>query len=295
MKKRILLSAAGVVCAAAIFAGCSGSGAAAPEEIKNIDFQKIEDQVKADMAQYYDYVRDVSVIQEGDDILISAVVDDSISTETAYDLKDTLVRSANSYAKMQDDSISAAGADNYGGLYDRYNALIGIAPNSKVDNTDEWFVYDAITSSAFSGYSTTEATTSTSELSGMDKIMDDFVNKYLADYYDKSAFADKYDAVYDKKTNTVTITQYVPYFDALVSGVVSKDDVLKSQYGMLIRQTKEDTEEFKKYLKDQFLGEDVNNKVPKFDIAGLTTQNQDVLFHMVDGELSYQLMDVDEN
>ena len=34
--------------------------------------------------------------------------------------------------------------DFYGGLYTRYNALVGVAPASKTNSQKDWFVYDGI-------------------------------------------------------------------------------------------------------------------------------------------------------
>ena len=54
---------------------------------------------------------------------------------------------SNFYPLAKDSSIAAAGSDSYGGLYDKYDALIGIAPASKAGDSSQWFVYEALTSS----------------------------------------------------------------------------------------------------------------------------------------------------
>lgn len=79
-----------------------------------------------------------------DTITITAVVDDSTDPSLALDFADTLVRQLNLYAQMQDSSIESSSQNFYGGLYTRYNALVGVAPASKTNSQKDWFVYDGI-------------------------------------------------------------------------------------------------------------------------------------------------------
>lgn len=92
----------------------------------------------------YSFVQDYYIGVKDDQITITAVVDDATDPNVALDFADTLVRQLNLYAQMQDSSIDSASKDFYGGLYKRYSALVGIAPASKQDDPDSWFVYDGI-------------------------------------------------------------------------------------------------------------------------------------------------------
>ena len=57
---------------------------------------------------------------------------------------DTLVRRFNLSACTQDSTIKTGEKDYYGGIYDTYSIMIGIAPYSKTDDYKEWFIYDAV-------------------------------------------------------------------------------------------------------------------------------------------------------
>lgn len=92
----------------------------------------------------YTFVQDYYIGMKDNQITITAVVDDATDPNIALDFADTLVRQLNLYAQMQDSSIESASKDFYGGLYQRYNALVGVAPASKVDDSSSWFVYDGI-------------------------------------------------------------------------------------------------------------------------------------------------------
>ena len=92
----------------------------------------------------YSFVQDYYIGVKDDQITITAVVDDATDPNVALDFADTLVRQLNLYDQMQDSSIDSASKDFYGGLYKRYSALVGIAPASKQDDPDSWFVYDGI-------------------------------------------------------------------------------------------------------------------------------------------------------
>lgn len=92
----------------------------------------------------YSFVKDYTVKANGNDITISIVVDDSTSPEKALDFADTVVRQLNLYAQMQDSNIESSSKDNYGGLYKQYTTLVGVAPQSKVKDQDDWFVYGSV-------------------------------------------------------------------------------------------------------------------------------------------------------
>ncbi|WNV59428.1 hypothetical protein RJD28_08185 [Oscillospiraceae bacterium NTUH-002-81] len=119
-----------------------------PEEADsiNVDMDKCIEDLKEGLPLEPDYsfVRDYYIDVKDDTITITAVVDDATDPEKALDFADTLVRQLNLYANMQDSSIALGNKDFYGGLYEHYNALVGIAPASKTQDSKEWFVYDAI-------------------------------------------------------------------------------------------------------------------------------------------------------
>ena len=117
------------------------------ESEETIDMDKCISDLKENLPLEPDYtfVRDYSISMNDDDqIVITAVVDDATDPAIALDFADTLVRQLNLYAQMQDSSIESASKDFYGGLYERYSALVGVAPASKIDDTDSWFVHDGI-------------------------------------------------------------------------------------------------------------------------------------------------------
>ena len=112
----------------------------------SIDMDKCISDLKANLQLEPDYtfVQDYYIGVKDTTITISAVVDDATNPAFALDFADTLVRQLNLYAQFQDSSIESASKDFYGGLYERYNALVGVAPASQQNNTDKWFVYDGI-------------------------------------------------------------------------------------------------------------------------------------------------------
>lgn len=117
------------------------------ESEETIDMDKCISDLKENLPLEPDYtfVRDYSISMNDDDqIAITAVVDDATDPTIALDFADTLVRQLNLYAQMQDSSIESASKDFYGGLYKRYSALVGVAPASKIDDKDSWFVHDGI-------------------------------------------------------------------------------------------------------------------------------------------------------
>lgn len=118
----------------------------------NVDWDKCTEDLKESVLnqEFFPYARDVYVAidEQKKEIIFSAVVDDSTDPEVALDYADSLVRQYNLMANMQDSNIQLASKDYYGGLYDQYDVLIGVAPMSKTDNQDEWFVFHAIIAGA---------------------------------------------------------------------------------------------------------------------------------------------------
>lgn len=116
----------------------------------NIDWDKCSDDLKESVLnqEFFPYAKDVyvSVNEDRELITFSAVVEDSTSPEIALDYADTLIRQYNLMANMQDNTIKLGSKDSYGGLYDKYDILIGVSPQSNTDNQDEWYIFDAIIS-----------------------------------------------------------------------------------------------------------------------------------------------------
>lgn len=112
----------------------------------NIDIDKCISDLKENLPLEPDYtfVNDYYIKADGTDLTISIVVDDATDPARALDFADTVVRQLNLYASMQDSNIALGNKDFYGGLYEKYSALVGVAQASKVNSQDEWLVFDAI-------------------------------------------------------------------------------------------------------------------------------------------------------
>ncbi len=110
----------------------------------DVDWDKcIEDTKRSIMdPEYYWYVKDVHIEIDHSQkrIVLTAVVGDATSADTALDYADTMVRQFNAFAGTQDGSIEGGSKDSYGGLYTQYTALVGVSSLSNVDDEDKWFV-----------------------------------------------------------------------------------------------------------------------------------------------------------
>lgn len=119
-----------------------------PQQYTNIDLSKCIEDMKANLPLDMDYsfVKDYYIeVNEGEKLItFTAVVGDATDPQMALDFADTLVRQLNLYAQMQDNSIASSSQYYYGGLYETYSAMVGVAPASKTGDQSEWFVYDAI-------------------------------------------------------------------------------------------------------------------------------------------------------
>lgn len=117
-----------------------------PEEVK-IDFDKCFEQMKNEGATVlYDFVQDFYVgLSDSGVINITIVVDDATDPKQALEYTHMLIKELNYYASQQDPTLEPSSSETYGGLYDRYNALVGVATTSTVNDSDAWLVYDAIT------------------------------------------------------------------------------------------------------------------------------------------------------
>lgn len=110
----------------------------------NVDWDVCIAEFVEDLMDTQDFLVDVAVTMKEEQITFSAIVLDSTKPEVALDFADTMLRRFNLFAMMQDSTIETGTKDSYGSLYDVYDVLIGIAPQSQTSNTDKWFVYDAV-------------------------------------------------------------------------------------------------------------------------------------------------------
>ena len=119
-----------------------------PAESLKVDFGKVKEDWLSEMTNkdYHPLVEDVSVNvnEDSKSIIFSAVVSDSADKEYAAELADTMIRRFSSICNTHNQNISPPGNDYYGGIFYKYDILVGVAPLSKVDNQDEWLVYQAI-------------------------------------------------------------------------------------------------------------------------------------------------------
>lgn len=133
-----------------VIGGGDKSGASSSEQddlVYDVDWNKCSADLKESVLNQdsFPYAKDIYVIVDEDkkEITFSAVVGDSTDPSVALDYADTIVRQYNLMASMQDNNIALGSKDYYGGLYDKYDFLIGVAPQSKTDDSDQWFVFDA--------------------------------------------------------------------------------------------------------------------------------------------------------
>lgn len=117
-------------------------------DIYDVDWDKCLDDLKESVldSEFFPYAKDVyaSVDEGKKQIIFTSIIDDSTEPSVALDYADTIIRQYNLIANMQDNSISLGGKDYYGGLYDQYNIMIGIAPLSKTENHEDWFIFDTV-------------------------------------------------------------------------------------------------------------------------------------------------------
>ena len=113
-----------------------------------IDFDKCYQQMREEGAtELYDFVQDfyVGLQEDGKTINISIIVDEATDPQKALEYTHMLIKELNYYAAEQDKTLEAASSASYGGLYDKYHALVGVATPSTTDDVDEYLIYDAIT------------------------------------------------------------------------------------------------------------------------------------------------------
>lgn len=113
-----------------------------------IDWDKCIEETKAELTnpEFFDFVPDIdiNVDESNKRINFSIVVSDDTDPDIALDFGDTALRWLNNYAKFQDSSLKSGAKNYYGGIYDKYDVIIGIAPLSKISDSSQWFVFDGI-------------------------------------------------------------------------------------------------------------------------------------------------------
>lgn len=124
----------------------------ATKMISELDWESCIADVKKELTdtEFFSYVNDIGVFvdQEEEKITLTAALDDSTDPSIALEFADTFIRRLNATAMLQNSYIKSASKDYYGGLYDTYSVLIGIAPASKINDDSQWFVYDAVAKGA---------------------------------------------------------------------------------------------------------------------------------------------------
>lgn len=113
-----------------------------------IDWDKCIEETKAELTnpEFFDFVLDIdiNVDESNKRINFSIVVNDDTDPNIALDFGDTALRWLNNYAKFQDSSLKSGAKNYYGGIYDKYDVIIGIAPLNKISDSSQWFVFDGI-------------------------------------------------------------------------------------------------------------------------------------------------------
>lgn len=112
----------------------------------NVDWEKCINDTKAEFinSDQYSYLKDIYIEISDDKIIFTAAVADSTDKEVTLKFADSLIRRFNANAQLQDSSIKSSGKDYLGGLYDLYSISIGVAPLSKINNSNEWYIHDVI-------------------------------------------------------------------------------------------------------------------------------------------------------
>ena len=112
----------------------------------NVDWNKCTDETKQSFIgnNLYDYVKDIyiEVNEENNKITFTSELYEGATSDQALQFANDLVYKFNMCAQSQDETIE--NTDNYGKIYEKYSFLIGIATESQVNNSNEWYIYDSI-------------------------------------------------------------------------------------------------------------------------------------------------------
>lgn len=94
----------------------------------------------------FPYIKDLKI--QPDDtkhqITFTAVFADDTEPNKALEYTDSMLRQVAASAISGTNKLSLPSKDSYGGLYDYYSANIAIAPESQIENTKMWYVYDTL-------------------------------------------------------------------------------------------------------------------------------------------------------
>lgn len=116
------------------------------ENEKSIDWDICINETMEELTdpEFFSYVIDVYIEVKESQITFSAVLDDSTSPDVALNFADIIIRRFGANARIQDSSLADPKKNYYGGLYDIYDIVIGVAAKSFSDDPDKWFVYEFI-------------------------------------------------------------------------------------------------------------------------------------------------------
>lgn len=118
------------------------------QETLNIDFEPYIASVKEQLTnpEFFAYVKDmdIRIDEETKTVAFTAIVYDDTNVDTAVDFADTMIRRLNLEVAGSNSNVAYSTNDYYGGLYDEYNIMVGVAPVSKVDNSKDWLVFQSI-------------------------------------------------------------------------------------------------------------------------------------------------------
>lgn len=122
-------------------------------KLDNIDWERCIEETKKEVTnpEYFSYVKDVyiNVDNSKEEIVFTAVVNDSTSANISKDYADTLIRRFNLIAALQNGAIKTAGKEYFGEVYDFYSIKIGVSTNSLVRDIDKWHVNERIPKGTF--------------------------------------------------------------------------------------------------------------------------------------------------
>ena len=151
MKKTLF--AAALSCVMILSSGCTKSNILSPEEKPQPDFTVYTDvqlewhQVTDDVMSYYDYDEYPDLVtfnyaHRDEEKMIEAqlFVDDTVDKETAARYAADLIRHINDSIAIQNNSISLADEERYGGFFDDYGFTVQVMPEATKEDESTWLV-----------------------------------------------------------------------------------------------------------------------------------------------------------
>lgn len=127
----------------------NGTKKVSRDELKKKEFKPTIDAAEKEFEDKR-YFPDVISVQykvntSDDTIEMYAIVRDNVGQKYALELADTMIRRFSSIAALNDHSLEAPGANDYGTLFDVYNIKIGVMHNKDIERPDRWLYYKVIT------------------------------------------------------------------------------------------------------------------------------------------------------